>query len=49
MRQPCKIMRKDLATEVERQFGLVQDYTREPHCGCDKVCKKKQRIKKNYE
>jgi hypothetical protein len=47
MRQPCKIMRKDLAGEIERQFGLVQDYTREPHCGCDKVCKKRARIKKH--
>jgi hypothetical protein len=49
MRQPCKIMRKQLVEEVERQFGFVADYTQEPHCGCDTVCKKKQRIKKNYE
>ena len=49
MGQPCKIARKQMAEDIEARWGFLPDYQREPNCGCEKVCKFKQRIKKKHE
>ena len=49
MGQPCKILRKQMAEDIERVWGFLPEYEREPNCGCERVCKFKQRIKKKYE
>jgi hypothetical protein len=36
--QPCKILRKDMAESLEKRWGPVGDWKREPHCGCGKQC-----------
>jgi hypothetical protein len=49
MGQPCKIARKQMAQDIEFRWGFLPNYQREPHCGCERVCKFKQRIKEDYE
>jgi hypothetical protein len=49
MGQPCKIVRKQMAEDIEARWGFLPDYQREPHCGCEKFCKFKQRIKQKHE
>ena len=45
--QPCKLARKHLVDRMLNKWGPTEGWEVEPHCGCDKVCKQNQRIKKD--
>jgi hypothetical protein len=39
--EPCKLMRDTLA-KMLRKWGETPEYKIEPHCGCEKSCKRRQ-------
>ena len=41
----CKLLREIEAKDIEKKFGFLPDYAKEPSCGCIKVCKRKAAIK----
>jgi hypothetical protein len=47
--QPCKIIRKDMAESLEKRWGPVGDWKREPHCDCDKQCELLQKKREAHE
>ena len=49
MSELCKIIREQMAKDIELKWGFLPNYQREPHCGCTKVCIRKSRIKKKDE
>lgn len=46
--EPCKIVRKQMVDGMLDKWGDTQGWQDEPHCGCEKVCKRRARIKQNY-
>ena len=40
----CKVKREEMARELERQFDFLPDWRVEPHCGCERICKRKAAI-----
>lgn len=44
--EPCKIMRKQLAERIQL-FGVVEDWKREPNCGCKGECKRLKTMREN--
>lgn len=46
MDEPCKIMRKKLAERIE-SWGEVEDWKREPNCGCKSECKRLKTMRDN--
>lgn len=45
----CKVLREIEAKYIDEKFGFLPDYRREPHCGCEKFCKRKARIKNEQQ
>jgi hypothetical protein len=45
----ARLRREEMAEDIEARWGFLPDYQREPNCGCEKVCKFKQRIKQKHE
>ena len=41
----CKIARKQMVERMLQKWGPTEGWEAEPHCGCTKVCVRKQRIK----
>lgn len=46
LQEKCKLMRKQLVDHMLNKWGDTAGWQAEPHCGCEKVCVRKQRIKK---
>jgi hypothetical protein len=46
MDEPCKILRKALSERIEL-WGTVEDWKREPNCGCKGECKRLKTIRDN--
>jgi len=36
--EPCKLARKEMVERMEKNWGPVGDWKKEPHCGCEKQC-----------
>jgi hypothetical protein len=47
--EPCKVTRKEMVDRMLNKWGDTVGWQDEPHCGCEKVCKKRRRIKKESE
>jgi hypothetical protein len=45
MSESCKLSRKQLVDRMLNKWGDTLGWQSEPHCGCTKVCVRKQRIK----
>jgi len=45
MSESCKLSRKQLVDRMLNKWGDTMGWQAEPHCGCVKVCVRKQRIK----
>lgn len=43
--EPCKVLRKYMAENMWR-YGEVPDWKREPHCNCNRNCKRQQLTRK---
>jgi len=43
--EPCKLLRKSLVDYIEKRFGSTDNWKSEPHCGCERSCKRKANIK----
>jgi hypothetical protein len=44
MDEPCKMYRQIMADTI-RQWGLVDDYQKEPHCKCEHQCDRMRTIR----
>lgn len=47
--EPCKIMRKDMVERMEKNWGEVPDWKKEPHCGCEKQCERLKNMREADE
>jgi hypothetical protein len=45
MSESCKLARKQMVDRMLNKWGETSGWESEPHCGCTKVCVRKQRIK----
>ena len=45
----CKIWRKEMVDELEKQYEPIEGWKEPPHCGCDNKCKRRSKIKKNEQ
>jgi hypothetical protein len=45
MSESCKLSRKQLVDRMLNKWGDTLGWQSEPHCGCTKVCVRKQRTK----
>jgi hypothetical protein len=43
----CKIARKQMVERMLQKWGPTEGWEAEPHCGCERVCVRKQRIKED--
>lgn len=43
--EPCKVLRKHMAENMWR-YGEIPNWKKEPHCNCNRTCKRKQLTKK---
>ena len=47
MVEDCKVLREQVAKQIDKDLGFLPNYKREPNCGCKTVCLRKSRIKCN--
>lgn len=45
MVEDCKVLREQVAKQIDKDLGFLPNYKREPNCGCKTVCLRKSRIK----
>lgn len=41
LREPCKVIRKQLVDSMRKRYGDTEGWKGEPHCGCETNCKRK--------